>query len=181
MAFSWVCSPRFLVFLVLLSAVPIGIIISLELAKATTHVYHYHSTGWFRECGKWDEQNGRFIVAFFEGGIGEIRVRGVEGDVFQEIPVVKDVDLAGNASLGILIDPPRNRLLAVHADALGNRYAALAAYHLSTWKRLFLTHLSGPSKLYSYSSLYYQLSINIMENSPNIFKVLHGSKDIYIC
>lgn len=70
-----------------------------------------------------------------------------EEEVLEEVPVVKDVDLAGNASLGIAIDRPRNRLLAVYADPLGNRYGALAAYDLSTWKRLFLTQLSGPSKL----------------------------------
>ncbi|KAK4273276.1 hypothetical protein QN277_021711 [Acacia crassicarpa] len=145
MALSRLCSSRFLVFLVILSAIPIGIIISLELAKPPTHVYHYHSTGWFRECGKWDEQNRRFIVAFFEGGIGQIPVTGAEGEVLEEIPVVKDVDLSGNATLGIVIDRPRNRLLAVHGDPMGNRYGALAAYDLSTWKRLFLTQLSGPS------------------------------------
>ncbi|XP_054803014.1 uncharacterized protein LOC129306428 [Prosopis cineraria] len=145
MASSWLCSPKFLVFLVLLSAVPIGVIISMELAKPPTHVYHYRSTGWLRECGKWDDQNRRFIVTFFEGGIGQIPVTGVEGEVLEEIPIVKDADLTGNASLGIVIDRPRNRLLAVHADAVGNRYGALAAYDLSTWKRLFLTQLSGPN------------------------------------
>lgn len=64
----------------------------------------------------------------------------------EEVTVVKDVDLAGNASLGLVVDRPRNRLLVAVADVIGNRYGGLAAYDLSTWKRLFLTHLSGPSK-----------------------------------
>lgn len=63
----------------------------------------------------------------------------------EEVTVVKDVDLAGNASLGLVVDRPRNRLLVAVADVIGNRYGGLAAYDLSTWKRLFLTHLSGPS------------------------------------
>lgn len=63
----------------------------------------------------------------------------------EEITVVKEPHLAGNASLGIAIDHPRNRVLVVNADVIGNRYGALAAYDLSTWNRLFLTQLSGPS------------------------------------
>jgi len=67
------------------------------------------------------------------------------------VTVVKEPNLAGNASLGIAIDTPRNRVLVVNADAIGNRYGALAAYDLSSWNRLFLTQLSGPSKLFSLS------------------------------
>ncbi|KAF7804924.1 Six-bladed beta-propeller [Senna tora] len=146
MASSWLCSPKFLAFLVLLSAVPIGIIISLELAKPATHVYHYHSSGWFRECAKWDDHHRRFFVSFFEGGFGQISVpEAAAEEVLEEVPLVKDVDLAGNASFGMAIDRPRNRLLVVHADLLGNRYSALAAYDLSTLKRLFLTQLAAPS------------------------------------
>jgi sugar lactone lactonase YvrE len=62
-----------------------------------------------------------------------------------EVTVVNDVDLAGNSSLGIVVDRSRNRLLVVSADVIWNRYSALAAYDLSTWKRLFLTQLSAPS------------------------------------
>ena len=67
-------------------------------------------------------------------------------DVLEEVTVVKDVDVAGNASLGILVDRPRNRLLVVNADAIGNIYSALSAYDLSTWNRIFLTQLGGPGK-----------------------------------
>ncbi|KAK9281902.1 hypothetical protein L1049_004810 [Liquidambar formosana] len=143
---SFFCSTKFLLLLLLISAVPIAFIISLETAKPTTHVYHYLSTGWLRECSKWDHLNRRFLVSFLEGGVGQIHVpdnHSPETEL-QEIPLVKDADLAGNASLGLVVDEPRNRVLVVIADVIGNRYSALAAYDLSTWKRLFLSQLSGP-------------------------------------
>lgn len=89
--------------------------------------------------------NRRFIVSFFEGGLGVIPVDAEysPGDVLHEIPVVKDVDLTGNASLGLTIDRERNRVLVAVADVFGNRYSALAAYDLTSWNRLFLTKLSG--------------------------------------
>ncbi|CAK8572714.1 unnamed protein product [Lathyrus sativus] len=147
MALSCVCSPKCLAILLLLTAIPIGIITSLERSQPPTHVYHYHSNGWFRECAKWDSANNRFIVSFFEGGIGRIPVPENEspGTVLEEESIVKESELAGNASLGLTIDRSRNRVLVVNADVLGNRYGSLVAYDLSTWKRLFLTHLSGPS------------------------------------
>lgn len=63
--------------------------------------------------------------------------------VLQEIPVVKNADLAGNGSLGFTIDRPRNRVVVAIADVIGNKYSAVAAYDLKTWNRLFLTQLSG--------------------------------------
>ncbi|KAF2304782.1 hypothetical protein GH714_037945 [Hevea brasiliensis] len=146
MAFSF-CSTKSLIFLFLLSAIPIAFIISLELAKPTTHVFHYHSSGFFRECAKWDDLNRRFIVSFLDGGVGEIHVPDdySPDSVLQEVTVVKDVDVAGNSSLGIVVDRPRNRVLVVIADVLGNKYNGLASYDLSTWERLFLTVLSGPN------------------------------------
>lgn len=147
MAFS-VCSAKFLFFIFLISAIPIAFLVSLELAKPSTHVYHYHSNGWFRECAKWDDLGRRFIVSSLSGGLGQISVPEDHSSesVLEEVQVVKDFDLTGNASLGLVIDRPRNRLLVAVADLIGNRYGALAAYDLSTWKRLFLTQLSGPSK-----------------------------------
>ena len=81
------------------------------------------------------------------GGIGEV-VPSDDGDsdALREVTLVKDADLAGNASLGIVIDRDRNRLLVAVADLLGNRYSALAAYDTSTWRRVFLAELSGQSK-----------------------------------
>ncbi|KAF7152782.1 hypothetical protein RHSIM_Rhsim01G0291100 [Rhododendron simsii] len=143
---SFFCSAKFVLLLLVISAVPIAYLISLETAKPTSHVYHYHSTGWFREGAKWDDLNTRFLVSFMEGGVGQIRVPDDHspGTVLEEVRVVTDVDLAGNASLGLVVDPPRNRLLVAIADVFGNRYGAVAAYDLTTWDRLFLTQLSGP-------------------------------------
>ncbi|OVA16775.1 hypothetical protein BVC80_1543g230 [Macleaya cordata] len=64
--------------------------------------------------------------------------------VIEAKSVIKESELAGNASLGMVIDRPRNRLLVVSVDFLGNLYSAVAAYDLTTWNRLFLTQLSGP-------------------------------------
>lgn len=139
------CSTKFVISLLLVSAVPIGIIVSLERAPAAGHVYHYHGVGWFRETAKWDPLNRRFLVSRFEGGVGEVTLdRRHRDGVLDEITAVEDADLAGNASLGICIDHPRNRLLVVEADLITNRYSGLAAYDLSSWQRLFLTHLATP-------------------------------------
>ena len=143
---SFFCSAKFFFLLFLRSALPIAYLISLESATPTTHVYRYHSTGWLRECTKWDPPNRRFLVSFLEGGVGQIPVPDHLSPeaVLEEVPVVKDAELAGNASLGMVIDRPRNRLLVATADVFGNRYGALAAYDLTSWDRLFLTQLSGP-------------------------------------
>lgn len=88
------------------------------------------------------------------GGIGEVVPRDSDGGddnshVMEEVTLVKDVDLGGNASAGIVIDRDRNRLLVAVGDLVGNHYSALAAYDLSTWRRIFLTELSvGHSKLF---------------------------------
>ncbi|KAJ4872397.1 Calcium-dependent phosphotriesterase superfamily protein [Raphanus sativus] len=136
-----------------ISAVPIAYLICLERAAPSTHVFSYHSSGFFRECAKWDGIGRRFLVSFMDGGgIGElVPPRDGNTDVLQEVTVVKDLDLAGNASLGIAIDRDRNRLLVAVADLLGNRYSALAAYDMSTWRRVFLAELSGQSKEKSFA------------------------------
>lgn len=162
MACSCLCSPKFLAILFLLTAIPIGIIISLERTQPSTHVYHYHSKGFFRECAKWDSDNHRFINSFFEGGIGQISVpekESPEGTVLEEVTVLKETELAGNASLGMTIDQSRNRIFVVNADVKGSRYSALVAYDLSTWKRLFLTQLSGPSKFMFFFIFFIRLDI----------------------
>ncbi|KFK37478.1 hypothetical protein AALP_AA4G262500 [Arabis alpina] len=143
-------------FFLLISAVPIAYIISLERAIPSTHVISYHSSGYFRECVKWDEVGRRFLVSFLDGGgIGEIVPRDSDeydgDDILEEVTLVKDVDIAGNASAGIIIDRVRNRLLVAVADLIGNRYSALAAYDLSTWQRVFLTELSLHSKEKSFA------------------------------
>ena len=84
-----------------------------------------------------------------EGGIGQIPVPDDHSpaSALEEIPILKDPDVAGNASLGITIDSPRNRLLVAIGDVFGNRYGGLAAYNLNSWNRLFLTHLTRPGTL----------------------------------
>ncbi|KMT09966.1 hypothetical protein BVRB_5g121830 [Beta vulgaris subsp. vulgaris] len=146
---SFIFSTKFIFSLLLFSAIPIGILITLERVPPSTHVYQYHSNSWLRECATWDDLNRRFIVSYMEGGVGEVKVYddvnvNHGGIILDEITTVKDADLAGNASLGITIDRPRNRLLVVVSDLIGNRYSGLAAYDLSSWNRLFLTHLTQP-------------------------------------
>ncbi|CAA3033763.1 uncharacterized protein LOC111411751 [Olea europaea var. sylvestris] len=143
---SFFCSTNFFLLLILLSAVPVAFIIHLETSKPATHVYEYHSTGWFRECTKWDDVNSRFLVSFMEGGFGEVPVPKdyVPGKILKEIRVVENVGLGKNSSLGFVVDRPRNRVVVSIADVIGNLYSAVAAYDLTTWERIFLTKLSGP-------------------------------------
>ncbi|KAL8159083.1 hypothetical protein V2J09_000620 [Rumex salicifolius] len=141
---SFLCSPKCLFLFLCLTAVPLSLLVSLD-TRASRAAYSYHSRGWMRECAKWDDLHRRFLVSFMEGGVGQITLPDDSpgGSNLDEIVVVKDADLAGNASLGISVDRPRNRLLVVVADVLRNRYSGVAAYDLDSWKRLFLTHLSG--------------------------------------
>ena len=81
-----------------------------------------------------------------------------DDDILNEITIVKDVELAGNASVGVSIDRSRNRLLVVVTDLIGNRYSGLAAYDLSSWKRLFLTHLTKPGNFFSF--LFFKIYFN---------------------
>lgn len=137
-------------FVLLISAVPIAYLISLERAVPLTHVISYHSSGFLRECAKWDDVGRRFLVSYMDGGggIGElVSTNSDSDDVLEELTLVKDVDLAGNSSNGFVIDRHRNRLLLAVGDLLGNRFSALVAYDLSTWRRIFLTVLSSHSKL----------------------------------
>ncbi|KAK1356837.1 Calcium-dependent phosphotriesterase superfamily protein [Heracleum sosnowskyi] len=140
------CSAKFLSLILLISAIPIAILISLESAKPTSHQYHFHSSGYLRECSKYDSLNSRFIVSFMEGGLGIIPISNnkTSNTILAEIPVVKDADLFTNATLGFSIDSKRNRVVVAISDLLGHKYSAVAAYDLSNWNRLFLTQLSGP-------------------------------------
>ncbi|XP_020228970.1 uncharacterized protein LOC109809947 [Cajanus cajan] len=141
------CFTKLVTLLLLISAIPIGIIVTLERANPATNVHYYHSSGWFREDAKWDPHHRRFIVSFFEGGLGQLKLpeNGSSPSPLEEVTVVKEPHVARNASLGVAVDPPRNRVLVVNADVCKNRYNELAAYDLSSWKRLFVTQLSGPS------------------------------------
>ncbi|CAH1434178.1 unnamed protein product [Lactuca virosa] len=145
---SFFCSTRFLLLLLVLSAIPVAIIISLESATPSSHYYQFHSTGWFRESSKWDEVKRRFIVSFTDGGgLGVVHVpddhNPNDNVVLEEIPVVKNTDAVGNGTCGLFIDRPRNRVVVAIADVFGNTYSAVAAYDMDSWKRLFFTQLSS--------------------------------------
>ncbi|GAB2254463.1 hypothetical protein Droror1_Dr00022272 [Drosera rotundifolia] len=141
------CSSRAMLLLLLISAIPVAYILRSELSTPPTHVYHYHASGLFRESAAWDESHRRFLVSFVEGGIGEVKVRDDgegEGGVLEEVTVVKDADVSGNASVGIEVDAVRKRVVVVYVDLIGRGFGAVAAYDLGTWERLFLTRLAGP-------------------------------------
>ncbi|XP_074316623.1 uncharacterized protein LOC141652906 [Silene latifolia] len=145
---SCIFSPKFLLTLFLISAIPVGILIALEKVPPSSHVYQYHSNSWFRECARWDHLNRQFIVSYLEGGLGVLKVPqdgNADNVILDEITVVKDGDLTGNASVGFTIDRVRNRVLVAVGDIKGNKYSGLAAYDLTSWQRLFLAHLSSPS------------------------------------
>ncbi|KAL8527217.1 hypothetical protein ACS0TY_005191 [Phlomoides rotata] len=144
---SFFCSTKFFLLLVLLSAVPIAYVIHSEFSEHATHVYAYHSKSFLRECVKWDDLNRRFIVSFFDGGLGVVPVKEEQPFVvLEEIPVVIS-DLGKNSSLGLVIDRPRNRVVVVFADVFGSKYSAVAAYDLTSWDRIFLTQLSGAGEI----------------------------------
>ncbi|KAI3773205.1 hypothetical protein L6452_04409 [Arctium lappa] len=137
---------KFLLFVVVLSAIPLAIIISLESSAPTAHYYQFHSSGWFRESSKWDEDNRRFIVSFTDGGgLGVVNVPEDDNPslVLEEIPVVKNTEAVGNGSCGVFIDRPRKRVVVAIADVFGHSYSAVAAYDMDSWKRLFFTQLSS--------------------------------------
>ncbi|XP_076905461.1 uncharacterized protein LOC143561220 [Bidens hawaiensis] len=143
---SFFCSTKFFLLILLISAIPLAIIISLESTTPTTHHYHFHSTGWFRESSKWDQINHRFIVSFTDtGGLGVVHVPHdhKHNTVLEEIRVVENTDAVGNGTCGVYIDGARNRVVVAIADVFGNKFSAVAAYDLSSWKRLFFTQLSS--------------------------------------
>ncbi|KAJ3679217.1 hypothetical protein LUZ60_017228 [Juncus effusus] len=128
-----ICSFR--LFLFILSAVPAAVILSLE--RSTVSI-SYESDHWFHECAKWDSQAGRFLVSTMAGGgLAEVK----EGE---ESVVVTDDEVAGNISVGIFVDRPRERVLVVYSDGIKVRYGGVGAYRLDTWERIFLTHLNQP-------------------------------------
>ncbi|XP_009383935.2 uncharacterized protein LOC103971600 [Musa acuminata AAA Group] len=128
--------------LLLVSAIPLAIIVSLERSAAG---FTYQTRDWFRECAKWDPDGLRFLAStFLGGGVVQIPAGDAASGALVERAAVSDPDVAGNASLGIAVDRSRGRLLVVYADLWGFRSSAVAAYDLGSWARLFLTRLSEP-------------------------------------
>ncbi|KAK1294839.1 hypothetical protein QJS10_CPA16g01651 [Acorus calamus] len=142
------CTKTVPVVLLLISAVPLSILISLELSTSTS-AYPYRSRGWLRECAKWDDLGRRFLITTYsDGGLAQIRVppesEGEDAPPFEEEVVLRDADVAGNTSLGLAIDRVRGRVLVVYADPNRFHHGALAAYRVDTWDRIFLTWLALP-------------------------------------
>lgn len=116
---------------------------AVAFLESTAGGVSYTGDGWLHECAKWDAEGGRFLAStFFGGGVAEVRAG--EGE---ERVVVADHDAAGRVALGLAVDAPRRRLLLVYCDRPPRfGYAALAAYDLGSWRRLFLTRLDVPGE-----------------------------------
>ncbi|WOL15986.1 hypothetical protein Cni_G24768 [Canna indica] len=138
-------SPRMAIILLLLvSAVPLAFIVSLERSAAG---FTYQSKDWVHECTKWDADGRRFLAStFLGGGVVDLTASDPDavGGALTERIVVSDPDAAGNVSLGIAIDRKRSRLLVAYTNFRGYRSSSVAAYDLGSFERLFFTGLSGP-------------------------------------
>ncbi|KAL6649803.1 hypothetical protein ACP70R_014027 [Stipagrostis hirtigluma subsp. patula] len=127
----------------LLAIVALAAAAAVAFLEGTAGGVAYAGDRWFHECAKWDAEGGRFLVStFFGAGVAEVRAG--EGE---ERVVVADPDAAGRVALGLVVDAPRRRLLVVYADRPPRfGYAALGAYELGSWRRLFLTRLDAPGE-----------------------------------
>lgn len=183
------CSPAVLL---LLSAVPIAAIIS-AITDASPSSFVYSGDGLFRECAKWDPRGRRFLAStFVRGSVVEIAVGDDGGGPagLEERTVVEDADVAGNGTVGLAVDGGRGRVVVVYGDVLKGRFAAVGAYRLDSWERVFLTQLGGPGKfnvllgyfhfntLMKYltlipSSSLYWVSFKKKKKTPELLWVLH--------
>jgi hypothetical protein len=114
---------------------------AVAFLEGTAGGVSYAGDGWLHECAKWDAEGGRFLASTFYGA----SVAEVRGGEAEERVVLADPDAAGRVALGLAVDAPRRRLLLVYADRLPRiGYAALGAYELGSWRRIFLTRLDVP-------------------------------------
>ncbi|KAL5209894.1 hypothetical protein ABZP36_005517 [Zizania latifolia] len=114
----------------------------------------YVSDGWFHDTVRWDAEGGRFLVTTMNGGrVVEVRGGGAgarvgagAGEGKREARVVvADPGTAGRAATGLALDAARRRLLVVYTDlAPWFEYAAVGAYELGSWRRIFLVRLDVP-------------------------------------
>lgn len=120
---------------------------AVAFLEGTAGGVSYTGEGWAHECAKWDAEGARFLAStFFGGGVAEVR-EGDGGAWGEERVVVADHDAKGRFALGIAVDAPRRRVLVVYADPPPRfGYAALGAYELGSWRRLFLTRLDAPGE-----------------------------------
>ena len=124
-----------------LAVVALAVSAAVAFLEGTAGGVSYAGDGWLRECAKWDAEGGRFLAStIFGASVAEVR-----GGEAEERVVLADPDAAGRVTLGLAVDAPRRRLLLVYADRLPRMgYAALGAYELGSWRRLFLTRLDVP-------------------------------------
>lgn len=124
-----------------LAVLALAVAAAVAFLESTAGGVTYTGDGWMHECTKWDADGGRFLAStMFGGGVAEVRAGEAEERV-----VVADPDVAGRVAVGLAIDAPRRRLLLVYADRPPRSgYAALGAYDLGSWRRLFLTRLDVP-------------------------------------
>ncbi|XP_062211014.1 uncharacterized protein LOC133912347 [Phragmites australis] len=128
---------------VVLAVLALAAAAAVAFLEGTAGGVSYEGESWFHECAKWDAEGGRFLAStFFGGGVAEVRT----GEEAERV-VVADPDAAGRVALGLAIDAPRRRVLVVYADRPPRfGYAALGAYELGSWRRLFLTRLEAPGE-----------------------------------
>ncbi|XP_030553303.1 uncharacterized protein LOC115757272 [Rhodamnia argentea] len=116
----------------------------LQLAHAKKpHAIAFRSPGLYPEAMAWDPSAQHFLV-------GSLRSRSIHAvsDAGVVEDLIRDDSLPPNSTiLGVAVDRPRNRLLAVvHSVAPLPPFNALAAYDLRSRDRLFLSLLpSSPS------------------------------------
>ena len=124
-----------------LAVLALAVSVGVAFLEGTAGGVSYAGDGWLRECAKWDAEGGRFLAStIFGASVAEVR-----GGEAEERVVLADPDAAGRVTLGLAVDAPRRRLLLVYADRLPRMgYAALGAYELGSWRRLFLTRLDVP-------------------------------------
>lgn len=143
--------------LLLLSTVPLALL-SFSLVDDSPAVYSYSGAGLIRECTKWDPDGRRFLAStLFQGTVVEIAGVDLGGASLEERTVIRDADVAGNASLGLAVDAERRRVLVVYGDPVSGGFAAVAAYRLDSWERMFLTRLDGPGKVLVFVVLWVRL------------------------
>jgi len=128
-----------------LAALALAAAAAVAFLEGTAGGVSYAGEGWMHECAKWDAEGGRFLAStFFGAGVAELRA----GDAEERL-VLADPDAAGRVALGLAIDAPRRRLLLVYADRIPRfGYAALGAYELGSWRRLFFTRLDVPGLVF---------------------------------
>ncbi|KAF0915433.1 hypothetical protein E2562_036284 [Oryza meyeriana var. granulata] len=116
--------------------------------EGTARGVSYVSDGWFHDSVRWDAEGGRFLVTTMtDGRVVEVRGGGAgAGEGKEEARVVvADHGAAGRTATGLALDAARRRLLVVYTDLTPwFGYAAVGAYELGSWRRLFLARLDGP-------------------------------------